>query len=151
MFGTEWARTARPPSALTISTTLINHQTIVDHGDLQPKNTIVDKRQDLEMAQAVLKLSLIDWEISGWYPEHWESCNVMIAGRYCSDWLEMAQAVLTNYSRQVSFDANQSPNGFLLNWFSSSWSSNVSSWKEQPIDIQANRDWPARPKYMYAA
>lgn len=41
------------------------------HGDLQGKNIFV-WRQDL-------KISMIDWEVAGWYPSYWEYARALLA------------------------------------------------------------------------
>lgn len=45
-----------------------DHRIVFTHGDLAPRNIIV---KDGKVA------ALIDWEQSGWYPEHWELVKAM--------------------------------------------------------------------------
>lgn len=83
-----------------MSTTLQNHRTVFTHGDLQPKNIIVDRIRDSNIGTSSFKISIIDWEVSGWYPEYWEFCNATITGRLRADWLDMARSILTPYPNE---------------------------------------------------
>ncbi|RGP66705.1 aminoglycoside phosphotransferase [Fusarium sporotrichioides] len=72
-----------------ITTTLCNHSVRFTHGDLQPKNILV-KRAGSDESQRY-EVKLIDWEISGWYPDYWEFCNATVTGRFNLEWLDMVQ------------------------------------------------------------
>jgi serine/threonine protein kinase len=55
-----------------------SYRTVLTHGDLSPRNILVDPKTDKIV-------SIIDWEYAGWYPEYWEyvraySMSVLIAG-----------------------------------------------------------------------
>ncbi|KAG4264891.1 hypothetical protein FPRO03_00175 [Fusarium proliferatum] len=78
-----------------VSATLCNHQVKFTHGDLQPKNILVKKTGFDESPR--YEVVIIDWEISGWYPEYWEFCNATIAGRFRPEWLDMAQDIMKVY------------------------------------------------------
>lgn len=58
-----------------INSILHGHCTVFTHGDLQPKNIMVDRVGSHEDGSRIFKISLIDWEIAGWYPEYWEFCS----------------------------------------------------------------------------
>ncbi|KAK7681484.1 hypothetical protein QCA50_015576 [Cerrena zonata] len=45
-----------------------DHRIVFTHGDLAPRNIIVKDGK---------VMALIDWEQSGWYPEHWELVKAM--------------------------------------------------------------------------
>jgi len=51
---------------------------VMTHGDLHPRNIMVKWEADQEDAGAMpqkrrLKVTgIIDWDLSGWYPEYWE-------------------------------------------------------------------------------
>lgn len=61
--------------------TLHDHRTIFTHANLKPKNITIE-RVVSEDESPSFKVTLIDWQISGWYPEFWESCNATIASRF---------------------------------------------------------------------
>jgi hypothetical protein len=73
-----------------LSKRMPRHETVFTHGDLQPKNILLQKTQEGDGARKY-KVILIDWEISGWYPAYWEFCNATIAGRFKPEWLNMIQ------------------------------------------------------------
>ncbi|EKJ70509.1 hypothetical protein FPSE_09262 [Fusarium pseudograminearum CS3096] len=75
--------------------TLHDHQVRFTHGDLQAKNILV-KKIELDESKR-FEIKLIDWKISGWYPEYWEFCNSTIASRFRSEWLEIAQNIMQVY------------------------------------------------------
>lgn len=46
-----------------------DHKLVMTHGDLHPRNIMVDweeGRKDIKIT------SILDWEMAGWYPEYWE-------------------------------------------------------------------------------
>lgn len=58
-----------------VDCTLHSHRTVFTHGDLQPKNIMVQRAGSCEDGSSNFKITLIDWEGSGWYPEYWGFCN----------------------------------------------------------------------------
>ncbi|KAI9729796.1 MAG: hypothetical protein M1818_008410 [Claussenomyces sp. TS43310] len=82
---------------LLITTTLQNHRIVFTHGDLQRKNIMVNRTGTREDGNGIFEIKLIDWEISGWYPEYWEFCNATVAGRFRPEWLEVVQRILQIY------------------------------------------------------
>lgn len=83
-----------------ISTTLHNHQTFFTHGDLQPKNILVQRINSTAGDTALFKIKIIDWETAGWYPEYWESCNATISARFNPDWLDIVQSAMPIYPHE---------------------------------------------------
>ncbi|WPH03070.1 Hypothetical protein R9X50_00594400 [Acrodontium crateriforme] len=79
------------------SATLHGHQIYFTHGDLQPKNILVERTSTATGGMTSLKIKIIDWEVSGWYPEYWEFCNATISGRFSPDWLETVQSIMPMY------------------------------------------------------
>ncbi|CAI7652672.1 unnamed protein product [Penicillium glandicola] len=59
-----------------ISCTRKNHRIVFTHGDLQPKNIIVERRPVSDDGDTDFKVTLIDWNLSGWYPEFWDFCDL---------------------------------------------------------------------------
>ncbi|RDW81538.1 aminoglycoside phosphotransferase family protein [Aspergillus mulundensis] len=76
--------------------TLHGHRTLFTHGDLQPKNIMVERLDDGDGAPD-FKITLIDWESAGWYPEYWDFCNATVACRFKRDWLELVPDILDEY------------------------------------------------------
>ncbi|KAF5561847.1 phosphotransferase enzyme family [Fusarium phyllophilum] len=70
-----------PQAHLTLLRTLIT-ATLRDH---KVKTGLNDSRYEIK---------IIDWEISGWYPEYWEFCNATITGRFRPEWLDLVQHIM---------------------------------------------------------
>lgn len=80
----------------TIDSTLHDHRSVFAHGDLQPKNIMVEGIEPRDGGPP-FKITLIDWEIAGWYPEYWDFCNATISCRFKPDWLELIPDILDAY------------------------------------------------------
>ncbi|KAL1583865.1 hypothetical protein WHR41_07152 [Cladosporium halotolerans] len=80
--------------------TLHSHRTFFTHGDLQPKNVIVQRSTSARGETSLLKIRIIDWEVAGWYPEYWESCNATISARFDADWLDLVQSAMSMYPHE---------------------------------------------------
>lgn len=70
-----WLEQTESPAHLSllrslITTTLQNHRVVFTHGDLQRKNITINRTGTKEDGNVILEIKLIDWEISGWYPEY---------------------------------------------------------------------------------
>lgn len=50
-----------------------DHQIILSHGDLNPKNIILLDEQDGNVSIS----GIIDWEMGGWYPEYWDALKAL--------------------------------------------------------------------------
>nr|OQO19659.1 hypothetical protein B0A51_10968 [Rachicladosporium sp. CCFEE 5018] len=95
------------PSYLSFLRTLFTqafsgHRTTLCHGDLQPKNIMVQRTGSKEDGTGSFTISLIDWETSGWYPEYWEYCHSIIMGRFKPEWLEMVDKILPVYGYEYA-------------------------------------------------
>ncbi|RDW66951.1 hypothetical protein BP5796_09700 [Coleophoma crateriformis] len=77
-----------------ISSTLIDHKAVFTHGDFQPKNIMIEEVGQNQDGQRLFKITVIDWENSGWYPEYWEFCNAMIGATFRPDWLVLLRRIL---------------------------------------------------------
>lgn len=81
---------------------LKGHKTVFTHGDLQPKNILVQRREKMGAGGGQFKITLIDWEDAGWYPEYWEYCQAIVAAQFRSDWLEMVQEIMPTYGYEYA-------------------------------------------------
>jgi aminoglycoside phosphotransferase (APT) family kinase protein len=79
-----------------VNRTLSGHRTVFTHGDLQPKNIMVQRLGDRDGCPE-FRITLMDWESAGWYPEFWDFCNATIACRFKPDWLELVPDILDQY------------------------------------------------------
>ncbi|KAI4648507.1 uncharacterized protein J4E79_010129 [Alternaria viburni] len=64
------------------------HGIVFTHGDLRPDNIIV---KDGRVA------AIIDWELSGWYPEYWELAKAFYIEWFVNDWGSHLLGVLEPY------------------------------------------------------
>jgi aminoglycoside phosphotransferase (APT) family kinase protein len=80
-----------------IDRTLKNHRIVFTHGDLQPKNIIVERILVCDDGDADFKVTLIDWNLSGWYPEFWDFCNSTLYCQMKPDWLELVPDIFDQY------------------------------------------------------
>lgn len=79
-----------------VNRTLNSHRNVFTHGDLQPKNIMVE-RLGYRDGSPEYRITLLDWESAGWYPEFWDFCNATIACRFKPDWLEFVPDILDQY------------------------------------------------------
>lgn len=80
-----------------VNQTLKNHRTVFTHGDLQPKNIMVERLGNYD-GRPHFQITLLDWESAGWYPEFWEFYNATIACRFKPGWHELVPDILDQYS-----------------------------------------------------
>lgn len=80
-----------------VDATLQNHRTVFTHGDLQPKNVLVERREISDDRGADFKVTLLDWNLSGWYPKFWDFCNSTLYSRFKLDWLELVPDIFEQY------------------------------------------------------
>ncbi|KAJ6471810.1 kinase-like protein [Mycena vitilis] len=72
-----------------------SHRIVFTHGDFAPRNIMV--RGDVVVG-------LIDWEHSGWYPEHWEYCKAHFSpDRECGpSWIQALDEIMPyNYGHDL--------------------------------------------------
>ena len=79
-----------------VNRTLNSHHNVFTHGDLQPKNIMVERLRHRDRGPEY-KITLLDWESAGWYLEFWDFCNTTIACRFKPDWLEFVSGILDQY------------------------------------------------------
>lgn len=80
-----------------VNSTLHDHRSVFTHGDLQPKNIMVERVEPHDGGNSPFRITLVDWEIAGWYPEYWDFCNATISCRFKPDWLELIPDLLNEY------------------------------------------------------
>ncbi|KAI9745861.1 MAG: hypothetical protein M1818_000542 [Claussenomyces sp. TS43310] len=72
------------------------HRTVLTHADLQRKNIMADVDADGKIG----KITIIDWEMSGWYPEYWEYGNAMLPD-WVDDWVDYVEQFLDPYYVEI--------------------------------------------------
>lgn len=71
-----------------------DHRIVFSHADLSPRNIIV---KDGHIA------ALVDWELSGWYPEYWEYVKFLECATSCKDWVNHADLIFdTQYPKELT-------------------------------------------------
>lgn len=80
-----------------VDRTLKDHKIVFTHGDLQPKNIIVERNGIREDGTSDFKVTLIDWNLSGWYPEFWDYCNSTLYCQFKAGWLELVPDIFAQY------------------------------------------------------
>ncbi|GAB7354340.1 hypothetical protein MBLNU459_g4851t1 [Dothideomycetes sp. NU459] len=85
-----------------LSEKMPRHKIVFTHGDLQPKNIMLQKTHEAHGGRKY-NVVLIDFEMSGWYPAYWEFCNATIAGRFKPEWLGIMQDLFPNSNYQYEF------------------------------------------------
>ncbi|KDQ10906.1 hypothetical protein BOTBODRAFT_35848 [Botryobasidium botryosum FD-172 SS1] len=71
------------------------HKVVFTHGDLHPGNILVKDGRIV---------AILDWEMSGWYPEYWEYCKIMWNEDFDSDWGNRVHEFLTPYDYEYALD-----------------------------------------------
>ncbi|KAH7354217.1 kinase-like domain-containing protein [Plectosphaerella cucumerina] len=71
------------------------HGIVMTHNDLEPRNILV------RGSEAV---ALLDWELSGYYPEYWEYCKAMRRPNWESGWVRdrALERVIKPYRMELS-------------------------------------------------
>ncbi|KAK2807023.1 hypothetical protein FQN50_005597 [Emmonsiellopsis sp. PD_5] len=75
------------------------HMPKFTHGDFQRKNIIIKRRPDVTDTSQY-EITLIDWEIAGWYPSYWEYSITMCASRWDDDWDEWVAKILQPFDAE---------------------------------------------------
>lgn len=80
-----------------VDRTLQGHRIIFAHRDLQPKNIMVELNGACEDGSSDFRITLIDWNLSGWYPEFWDFCNSTLYCQFKPHWLELVPNIFDQY------------------------------------------------------
>jgi thiamine kinase-like enzyme len=65
-----------------------SHQICFTHGDLRQQNIMVKDGN---------VVAIIDWELSGWYPEYWEFTKALLIWGWQNDWTDYLMQILQPY------------------------------------------------------
>ncbi|KAJ5797005.1 uncharacterized protein N7518_005545 [Penicillium psychrosexuale] len=65
-----------------------SHRILFAHGDFRPQNIMV---KDGNVT------AIIDWELSGWYPEYWDFAKALLIWFYQNDWTDYVVQILQPY------------------------------------------------------
>ncbi|KAL4783459.1 kinase-like protein [Aspergillus varians] len=80
-----------------IQSTLRGHKPVFTHADLQPKNVMVEQKGVCEDGSPDYQITLIDWNLAGWYPEYWDYCNSTVYCQGKPEWLELVPDIFDEY------------------------------------------------------
>jgi tRNA A-37 threonylcarbamoyl transferase component Bud32 len=58
---------------------LKDHEIVLTHGDISPRNILV---------QGSKVDAILDWEMSGYYPEYWDYVKALFRPAWESDWIK---------------------------------------------------------------
>lgn len=77
-----------------------DHRILLTHGDFHPRNVMVSDGDDPELT------GIIDWEYSGFYPEHWEHVKALNTRGItdASDWWDHLPPCILGYDQEVVLD-----------------------------------------------
>ncbi|KAJ0418480.1 kinase-like domain-containing protein [Aspergillus carlsbadensis] len=86
-----------------------DHEIVLTHGDLHPRNIMVsitpgDSSDD---APRVVVTGLLDWEMAGWYPEYWEyvkALHTLAPGDGFDDWYVYLPPAIGVWPREHAVD-----------------------------------------------
>ncbi|KAL5332705.1 hypothetical protein BJX70DRAFT_383341 [Aspergillus crustosus] len=87
------------------------HEVVLTHGDLHPRNVMVSitpgDSSDLRATSEVVVTGLLDWEMSGWYPEYWEyvkALHTINPGDGFDDWYACLPPAIGVWPREHAVD-----------------------------------------------
>ncbi|OJT14177.1 hypothetical protein TRAPUB_9288 [Trametes pubescens] len=77
-----------------------DHRILFTHGDFHPRNVMITDGDDPELT------GIIDWEMSGFYPEHWEYLKAMNTRSVTDtdDWWDYLPPCILGYDQEVVLD-----------------------------------------------
>ena len=98
----EWNPTTHRAFKKMTERTFRDHAAQFCHGDLQLKNMLLEripvKERENEFASQ-FKLTLIDWEAAGFYPEFWDFCISIFCG-WGSGWVDYVDRAMKPYWKE---------------------------------------------------
>lgn len=69
------------------------HSICFTHADLRPQNIMV---------RGGSITGILDWELSGWYPEYWEFAKALYVWRWQNDWVDYLTRALEPYYNEYA-------------------------------------------------
>ena len=75
------------------------HRSVFSHGDIQLKNILLERVPEEEREDeytSPLRITLIDWEAAGFYPEFWDFCISTFVGMG-TDWVDYVDRAMKPY------------------------------------------------------
>ncbi|KAK4044732.1 kinase-like domain-containing protein [Parachaetomium inaequale] len=100
-----WTKDRDDPHTRLLVKTLLHvgqgHEIVMTHGDFAARNILV---------QGSKVVAILDWEFSGFYPEHWEFCKALWRTEWEAPWVKegLLERVLDPYYPEVSLILNTS-------------------------------------------
>ncbi|TPX25060.1 hypothetical protein DIZ76_010509 [Coccidioides immitis] len=77
------------------------HDPKFTHADFQRKNVIIRRLPgNANTNTNQYEVTLIDWELAGWYPSYWEYSVAMCASRWDDDWDEWVAKILQPFNAE---------------------------------------------------
>jgi hypothetical protein len=83
-----------------ITDVFCGYRLVFSHGDLQDRNLIISQVGEHGDGHRLFKVTLIDWQFSGWYPDYWEFRFTACTNNGGHEWQELLQAGLDLYSKE---------------------------------------------------
>lgn len=88
-----------------------NHPPVFTHADFQKKNIMIREpptrtTEDglVQWASIDLKVVIIDWEYSGWYPSYWEYARALFGcGAWKNDWSDWLENLMEPYRNEYAW------------------------------------------------
>ncbi|KAL2754749.1 hypothetical protein ACRALDRAFT_1094268 [Sodiomyces alcalophilus JCM 7366] len=84
------------------------HRIVFTHGDLNPRNILVDQVPQPDERKRWEVTGIVDWETAGYYPEYWEYTKAMLEGfrweRRYNNWVKGVFEKLGDYSREMDVE-----------------------------------------------
>ncbi|PYH73603.1 uncharacterized protein BO88DRAFT_411001 [Aspergillus vadensis CBS 113365] len=81
-----------------IKCTLQGHRVVFTHADLQPENVMVEEQKGVwEDGSHDYQITIIDWDLAGWYPEYWDYCNSTVYCQAKPEWLGLFPDIFEEY------------------------------------------------------
>lgn len=72
-------------------------RSIFTHCDLIRQNIIVQEYTDNDGQKQVKLSGIVDWELSGWYPEYWEYAAYFVDALWEGDWEDRFESIIDPY------------------------------------------------------